>query len=76
MFEVRFKTEVRAPGVPVGFIGAGSGVAAPGNSPPPVAPGTPLIPPAITALDGKGSEGFSLRQTFEVTLVRGTQRTC
>lgn len=75
VFEVRFKTEVRAPGVPVGFIGAGAGVPAPGNSPPPVAPGTPLIPPAITALDGKGSEGLSLRQTFEVTLVRGTQRT-
>ena len=72
-FQVRFQTEIRAPGVPVGFIGAGNGVGAPGNSPPPIAPGTPLIPPAITALDGKGSEGLSLRQTYEVTLVRGNK---
>jgi hypothetical protein len=70
-FRVRFKTEIRLPDVPVGFIGAGGGIAAPSNSPPPVAPGTPLIPAAITALDGPGSEGLSLRQTYEVTLVRG-----
>lgn len=30
-----------------------------------------LIPPAITALDGKGSEGLSLRQTYTVWQVRG-----
>src|SRR5262245_59420749 len=70
-FRVRFKTEIRAPGVPVGFIGAGDGIGAPSNSPPPIAPVTPLIPPAITALDGPGSEGLSLRQTYEVTMVRG-----
>jgi hypothetical protein len=70
-FRVRFKTEIRLPDVPVGFVGAGNGIAAPGNSPPPIAPGTPLIPPAITALDGPGSEGLSLRQTYKVTLVRG-----
>lgn len=75
VFEVRFRTEVRLPQVPVGLVGAGNGVKAPRNSPPPVAPGTPLIPPAITALDGKGSQGLSLRQTYEVTLVRGQQRT-
>lgn len=40
------------PAVFTGFIGAGDGVPAPSNSPPPVAPGTPLVPPAITALDG------------------------
>jgi Domain of unknown function (DUF4331) len=33
-FRVRFKTEIRLPGVPVGFIGAGNGIPAPGNSPP------------------------------------------
>jgi hypothetical protein len=69
-FHIRFKTKIRAPGVPVGFIGAGDGIAAPPNSPPPVDPGTPLIPPAITALDGPGSEGLSLRQTYTVTMVR------
>jgi hypothetical protein len=71
IFRVRFKTEIRLPDVPVGFVGAGGGIAAPGNSPPPIAPGTPLIPPAITALDGPGSEGLSLRQTYQVTMVQG-----
>jgi len=74
-FEFRFKTEFRNPGllagVPVAMVGAGSGVPAPGNSPPPVAPGTLLIPPAITALDGPGSEGLILRQTYSVTMVLG-----
>lgn len=69
--EVRFTTEIRAPQVPVGLVGAGGGVTAPANSPPPVAPGSALIPPAITALQGPGSEGLSLRQAFTVTLVRG-----
>lgn len=74
-FEFRFKTEIRAPGVFTGFVGAGNGIPAPRNSPAPVAPGTPLIPPAITALDGPGSEGFSLRQRYSVALIRGKQRT-
>jgi Domain of unknown function (DUF4331) len=71
VFQVRFETEIRAPNVPVGYIGAGSGITAPPNSPPPVAPGAPLIPPMITALDGPGSEGLSLRQAYRVTLARG-----
>ncbi len=68
-FEFRFQTEVRAPNVFTGFVGAGAGINAPANSPPPVAPGTPVIPPAITALDGSGSEGLSLRQTYSVTMI-------
>src|SRR5262245_8609308 len=68
VFEFTFNTEVRAPGVPVGFIGAGNGIGAPANSPPPVAPGTALIPPAVTALDGPGSAGLSLRQTYQVLM--------
>lgn len=74
-FEVRFTTEQRLPKVPVALVGAGRGVAAPRNSPPPIAAGTPLIPPAVTALDGKGSEGLGLRQSYEVTLVRNGRRT-
>ncbi|MBL8251822.1 MAG: DUF4331 domain-containing protein, partial [Candidatus Competibacter sp.] len=74
-FEFRFTTQIRAPGVFTAFVGAGNGIPAPANSPPPVAPGTPLIPPAITALDGAGSEGFNLRQRYTVSLVRGNQRT-
>ena len=69
-FEFRFQTEIRAPDVFTGFVGAGTGVNAPANSPPPVAPGTPIIPPAITALDGPGSEGLSLRQRYTVTMVK------
>ncbi|HUS05935.1 MAG TPA: DUF4331 domain-containing protein [Bryobacteraceae bacterium] len=75
-FEFRFQTEIRAPGLFTGFIGAGSGISAPGNAPQ-TAAGAPapqglVIPPAITALDGKGSEGFSLRQTYTITLVKGS----
>ncbi len=70
-FEFRFKTEFRAPSVFTGLVGAGEGIAAPDNSPAPVPPGTPIVPPAITALDGPGSEGFNLRQSYTVTLLRG-----
>ena len=69
-FQVRFQTEIRAPGVFTGFVGAGSGIPAPANSPAPVAPGTPIVPPAITALDGPGAAGLSLRQTYTVTMIK------
>jgi hypothetical protein len=68
-FQVQFQTEIRAPGVFTGFVGAGDGINAPANSPPPVAPGTQIVPPAITALDGTGSAGLSLRQHFTVTMI-------
>jgi hypothetical protein len=64
----RFNTEIRLPNVFTGFVGAGDGLNAPANSPAPVAPGTPIVPPAITALDGPGSEGLSLRQKYSVTI--------
>src|SRR5262252_476642 len=57
-FEFRFTTEIRAPGVFTGFVGAGSGIGG-------------VVPPAITALDGAGSAGLSLRQHYTVTMVRG-----
>src|SRR6185503_13255277 len=57
-FEFRFQTEIRAPAVPVGFIGLGT-TGIPG-----------LVPPAITALDGAGAAGLSLRQTYTATLLR------
>jgi hypothetical protein len=69
-FQFRFQTEIRAPEVFTGFVGAGDGINAPSNSPPPVAPGTPIVPPAITSLDGPGSAGLSLRQTYTVTMVK------
>ena len=64
----RFQTEIRAPGVFTGFVGAGGGISAPTNSPAPVPPGTPIVPPAISALDGPGAAGLSLRQTYSVTI--------
>lgn len=69
-FLFQFQTEVRAPNVFTSFVGAGTGINAPANSPAPIAPGTPIVPPAITALDGSGSEGLSLRQRFTVTMVK------
>jgi hypothetical protein len=73
-FQFRFNTEIRAPGLFTGFVGVGGGVNVPANAPldlngkQPKA-GSALVPPAITALDGKGSEGFSLRQTYHVTMI-------
>ena len=75
VFEIRFQTEIRLPGVFTGFVGAGAGINAPANSPAPVAPGSPVIPRAITALDGAGSEGLSLRQRYTVTMVKEGVRT-
>ncbi|MFO1349311.1 MAG: DUF4331 domain-containing protein [Gammaproteobacteria bacterium] len=69
-FEFRFKTEYRLPDVFTAAVGAGDGLVAPANSPAPVAPGTPVVPPAITALDGPGSEGLNLRQSYSVTMVK------
>ena len=74
VFQWRFQTELRGPGVFTGFVGAGSGIVAPANSPAPVAPGTPIVPPAITALDGPGSQGLLLRQTYSVTMKRMGRR--
>ena len=80
-FEFRFTTNIRAPGVFTGFVGAGTGVNAPANAPLalPSANGSvvtpinaPILPPAITALDGPGSAGLSLQQTYTVSMVQGS----
>lgn len=75
VFQFRFTSENRLPntlpgeGVFVSYVGAGAGLSAPANSSSPVAPGTPIVPPAVTALDGPGSEGLALRQNYTVTRV-------
>lgn len=74
-FQFRFNTEYRAPTLFTSAAGAGSGLNAPGNSPPPVAPGTAVVPPAITALDGPGAAGLGVRQNYTVTMVKGGQST-
>lgn len=75
-FQFRFKTETRLPSVFTSFVGVGKGVAAPSNSPntDQFPPGTPIIPPAITALNGPGSEGLGLRQTYTVKMLKGNGR--
>jgi hypothetical protein len=69
-FQFQFQTHILDPGLPLGFAGAGDGVNAPGNSPAPIAPGTPIVPPAITSLTGPGAAGLSLQQTFTVTMIK------
>jgi Domain of unknown function (DUF4331) len=73
-FNIQFQTQIRAPQLFTGFAGAGNGINAPANSPAPVKPGTQIVPPAITSLDGPGSAGLSLRQTYTVTMFRGTKK--
>lgn len=65
-FEFQFKTEIRGVNAALGFFTSYLG-----NVPP--ADGS-VIPP-ITALDGTGSEGLGLRQTYTVTMVKGGKRT-
>jgi hypothetical protein len=76
VFEVRFKTEIRNQsgllrGLWQSYIGVGAGVNAPDNSPKPVAPGTPIIPARVSSFE---DAGLALRQTYTVTMVRGTRK--
>jgi hypothetical protein len=68
VFQVRFKTEQRLPAVFQAHVGAGTGLFAPANSPPPVPPGTLIVPPRITGFD---SPGLGTRQSYTVTMVKG-----
>ena len=70
-FQIQFTTTIKTPGSFLGFDGAGNGINAPANSPAPVAPGFPIVAPAITALSGAGAAGLSLSQTYTVTMVKG-----
>jgi Domain of unknown function (DUF4331) len=72
--QFRFQTHILDAGLPVAYAGAGSGVKAPANSPSPVAPGTPVVPPAITSLTGEGAAGLSLQQTFTVDMIKHDRR--
>ncbi len=68
--QVRFTTEQRLPGLFQVYAGAGTGILSPGNSPPPVPPGTLIVPPQITDLEGPGSAGLGQRQSYTVTLIK------
>jgi hypothetical protein len=70
VFQFRFQTQILDAGLPVGYAGAGNGIDAPANSPAPIKPGTPIVPPAITSLTGEGATGLSLQQTFTVNMIK------
>ncbi len=72
--EISFQFQFSPPNIPLpnyftGFMGALNGIPAPADSPAPVPPGSPVVPPAITAFNGPGSGGFNMRQTYTVTMV-------
>lgn len=67
-FQFRFTTETRLPNVFQAYVGAGNGINAPANSPSPVAPGTPIIPPRITSFN---DAGLGQRQSYSVTMIKG-----
>ncbi len=68
VFQFRFTTEQRLPNLFTVYAGAGAGINAPANSPAPVAPGTPIIPPKITDFN---STGLGQRQSYSVTMIKG-----
>jgi hypothetical protein len=68
VFQFRFQTEQRLPNLFQVYAGVGSGVVAPANSPPPVSPGTPIVPPRIT---GFNDPGLGQRQSYTVTMIKG-----
>src|SRR5579883_2175568 len=61
-FNFQFTTQIQAPGLFTGFVGAGGGIGG-------------VIPPAITSLTGSGAAGLSLKQTYTVNMVQGTGST-
>ncbi len=75
VFQVRFSTQYRAPNLFTSAAGAGAGLNAPGNSPAPVAPGTPVVPPAITSVEGVGAAGLGFRETYTVTMIKNGKST-
>jgi hypothetical protein len=80
-FQFQFTTQLQAPKLPLGFVGAGSGINAPANAPQTTATGVtpiaigPVVPPAITSLSGAGAAGLNYSQTYTVTMITGTGAT-
>src|SRR5680860_1703702 len=62
VWEFRFTTEVRLPGVFTGFVGAGQGIPAPANAPTYVdgnpTAGNPLIPVSYTHLRAHETDSY------------------
>ena len=68
VFQFRFQTEQRLPNLFQVYAGIGGGVTAPANSPPPVPPGTLIVPPRIMSF---GDVGLGQRQSYTVTMIKG-----
>lgn len=78
-FQFQFATTIKAPSLPLGYVGAGAGINAPVNAPQSLpnaagiqTPAGQVIPPAITALSGSGAAGLNLSQTYTVTMITGS----
>jgi hypothetical protein len=68
VFQFRFTTEQRLPNIFTVYAGVPGGAVAPANSPPPVPPGTPIVPPRIMSF---GDVGLGMRQSYRVTMIKG-----
>jgi hypothetical protein len=66
-FQFQFTTEQRLPNLFQVYAGLGTGINAPANSPSPVVPGTPIIPPQINSFN---SVGLGQRQQYTVNMLR------
>jgi hypothetical protein len=67
-FQFRFVTEQRLPNLFQVYAGVPGGANAPANSPAPVPPGTPIVPPQIDSFD---DAGLGQRQRYTVTMIKG-----
>ena len=67
VYEFRFSDELRAPLFFYSYSGFPGGLVAPANSPPPVAPGAPLVAPTTQTLN---DYGLHHRQRYTVTMIR------
>jgi hypothetical protein len=68
VFQFRFAIEQRLPNLFQVYAGINSGKRAPSNSPPPVPPGTLIVPPKITSFS---SPGLGMRQSYRVQMIKG-----
>jgi hypothetical protein len=68
VFRFRFFTEQRLPNLFTVYAGVPGGARAPTNSPPPVTPGSLVVPPRIASF---GDAGLGQRQRYTVHIVKG-----
>jgi hypothetical protein len=72
VFQFQFTTVQRLPNLFQVYAGVPGGAVAPDNSPPPVPPGTLIVPPQI---DDFNDAGLGQRQSYTVTMIRDGVKT-